>query len=136
MNTVVSVYDNSFWSRSPHEVNFLLFCSLWSLLVLAYVGLVPLYATRLFHKLASLVLLTITTIFWFAGSVALAADFGSPECHGSRLCGSIKASIAFGFFSFALFAFLTALDAMEAMRSRGHATTAAPAGHNKPYVGP
>ncbi|OIW28135.1 hypothetical protein CONLIGDRAFT_463879 [Coniochaeta ligniaria NRRL 30616] len=131
---VVSVFDAGLFNNSPSQVDFLLFCSIWSLLVLAYVGLTPLYYTRLFHKLASLVLLAITTIFWFAGSTALAADFGAPSCHGNRLCGSIEASIAFGFFLFALFAFLTALDAIETMRSRGHATTT-PHTHNKPYVG-
>ncbi|KAB5584933.1 membrane-associating domain-containing protein [Coniochaeta sp. 2T2.1] len=131
---VVSVFDDSWWNGSPSQVDFLLFCSIWSLLVLAYVGLTPLYYTRLFHKIASLVLLAITTIFWFAGSTALAAGFGAPACHGNRLCGSIEASIAFGFFLFALFAFLTALDAIEVMRSRGHATTTTTHTHNKPHV--
>jgi hypothetical protein len=113
----------------------MVFNSIWSLLILAYVGLTPLYYTRLFHKLASLVLLAFTTIFWFAGSIALAVRFGGPySCHGNSICGSVQAAIAFGFFLFALFAFLTALDAIEAMRSRGHAATTTHT-HSKPYVG-
>jgi len=132
---VVSVFDAGIYDASPSQVNFLVFASIWSLLVLAYVGLTPLYYTRLFHKLASLVLLAVTTIFWFAGSTALAAAFGAPSCHGNRLCGSIEAAIAFGFFLFALFTFLTVLDAIDTMRSRGQSSTTAH-GSNKPSVGP
>lgn len=132
---VVSAFVVGFFNTSPSQVNFMVFNSIWSLLVLAYVGLTPLYYTRLFHKLASLVLLAITTIFWFAGSIALAVGFSGPySCHGDNVCGSIEAAIAFGFFLFALFAFLTALDAIEAMRSRGHGTTTTHT-HTKPYVG-
>jgi len=129
---------------SASQVNFMLFNSIWSLLVLAYVGLTPLYATHLFHKLASLALEALTMLFWFAGSIALAVLVGGPwNCAADTVCGSIEAAIAFGFFLWALFGFLTVLDTIEAMRSRGHGatthhthttTTAAGPGH-KPYVG-
>lgn len=103
----------------------MVFNSIWSLLVLAYVGLTPLYMTRLFHKLVSVALLAITTIFWFAGSIALAVGWGGPHnCNGSSWCGTVEAAIAFGFFLWALFTFLLVLDAIEAMRSRRHGTTA------------
>lgn len=129
---MVSAFDTAYYDGSPSQVNFMLFNAIWSLLVLAYVGLTPLYFTGLFHRLASLTLLAITTVFWFAGSIALAVDLGTPVCHGNNVCGSDEAAIAFGFFLFALFAFLTALDALEAMRSRGHATNAP---KPQPYVG-
>jgi hypothetical protein len=112
----------------------MLFASIWSLLVLLYVGLTPLYMTRFFHKLVSVGLLAVTTIFWFAGSIALAVDFGGPyHCGGNHLCGSIEAAIAFGFFLWALFGFLLVLDAIEALRSRGHNTTTG--SHAQPYAG-
>jgi hypothetical protein len=117
----------------------MIFNSVWSLLVLAYIGLVPLYATRLFHKLASLALLVITTIFWFAGSIALAVFTGVPECSGSSWCGSLQAAVAFGFFIWAIFTFLLVLDTLEAMRSRGHGATVDGHHHKhsaaQPYVG-
>lgn len=102
---VVSVYDGS-WDNgyfyyggwSPSRVNFMLFNSIWSLLVLAYVGLTPLFMTSIFHKLAALGLEAITMIFWFAGSIALADFIGVPRCHGNDFCGSIQAAVAFGFF--------------------------------------
>jgi hypothetical protein len=106
-------------------LNFMIFNTIWSLLVLAYVGVVPLYATNLFHKLVSLALLAVTTIFWFAGSIALAVFTGVPECRGISTCGALQAAVAFGFFIWAIFTFLAVLDTLEALRSRGHATAAA-----------
>jgi hypothetical protein len=109
--------------RSPDVVNFMIFNSVWSLLVLLYVGITPMYATRLFHKLVSVGLLVVTTIFWFAGSIALAAFIGVPKCHGNSWCGSVQAAVAFGFFLWIAFMFLAVLDSLEAMRSRGHGAT-------------
>ncbi|KAK3362011.1 membrane-associating domain-containing protein [Lasiosphaeria ovina] len=127
-------YVVSPWSSAPSVEAFMLFNAVWSLLVLAYVGLTPLYATRVFHRLASLALEWITMIFWFAGSIALAAYWGAPSCHGNTYCGSIEAAIAFGFFLWLLFLFLVVVDTMEALRSRGHATHTTAHGP-KPYVG-
>lgn len=111
----------------------MIFNSVWSLLVLAYVGLTPLYARHLFHKLASLALLAVTTLFWFAGAIALAAFTGDPHCGSNTFCGSLQAACAFGFFLFGAFLFLCVLDAIEALRGRGHATVDG-AHHTKPVV--
>ncbi|TQN65530.1 Non-classical export protein 2-like protein 1 [Colletotrichum shisoi] len=124
---VASAYNgyngwSGWWSRSPDIVNFIIFNSVWSPLVLAYVGLTPLYLTRFFHKLVSLGLLVITTIFWFAGAIALAVFVGVPHCGANSLCASSQAAVAFAFFIWAIFTFLTVLDTLEAMRSRGHST--------------
>jgi len=114
---VASAFNNRFFH--PSQVNFMIFNSVWSLLVLAYVGLTPLYMTRFFHK-ASLGLEAITMLFWFAGSIALAVYVGGPlSCHGNTYCGAVEAAIAFGFFLWAIFIVLVVLDAIEAMRSRG-----------------
>ncbi|KAI1407177.1 membrane-associating domain-containing protein [Hypoxylon sp. FL1857] len=113
---------------SPSRVNFMVFNSVWSLLVLIYVGVTPLYLTSVFHKLAALALNAITTIFWFAGAIALAVFVGGPyDCRSNSFCSSAEAAVAFGFFLWALFTFLTVLDALESLRSRGHnvGTTAA-----------
>lgn len=102
------------------RVTFMLFNSVWSLFVLAYVGLTPKYYPRLFHKLASLALVAITMIFWFAGSIALAAIVGRPwNYRANRFSGSLEAAIAFGFFLWALFTLLTVLETVDVMRSRG-----------------
>ena len=78
--------------------NFLVFCSVWSLLVLAYLILAPRFAPPpFFHRFAPPALLVVTTIFWFAGAVAAAADLGAPRCHDG-LCRTFQAAIAFAFF--------------------------------------
>lgn len=77
----------------------MVFNSVWSILVLLYIGLTPLYMTSVFHRLAALALNVVTAIFWFAGSIAVAVGFGGPyDCRGSTACSSAEAAIAFGFF--------------------------------------
>ncbi|KAH6645516.1 marvel domain-containing protein [Truncatella angustata] len=125
---VASAYSGWWYSYSPDRVNFMVFNSVWTLLVLAYVGVTPIYMTSIFHKLAALVLNVITTIFWFAGSIALAVWIGTPRsCAANSVCGSTQAAVAFGFFLWAIFMVLTIVDALESLRSRGH---------NAPATGP
>jgi len=104
----------------------MLFNSVWTLLVLAYLALTPLYFPRIFHQLAALALEWVTAIFWFAGSIAVAAYWGEPYCGAGNWCGSASAAAAFGFFIWVIFTFLAVLDTMAVMRSRGHSTTAKP----------
>ncbi|OTB17527.1 hypothetical protein K445DRAFT_316142 [Daldinia sp. EC12] len=120
---LASRYDSwfGFGGYSPSRVNFMIFNSVWSLLVLIYVGVTPLYLTSVFHRLVALALNTITTIFWFAGAIALAVFVGGPyNCGSDTFCGSAEAAVAFGFFLWALFTFLTVIDAIDSLRSRGH----------------
>ncbi|CAN8100996.1 unnamed protein product [Discula destructiva] len=137
---LVSEYNGYFYGgyyadgASPDRTNFMLFNAIWSLLVLAYVGLTPLYMTTLFHKLAALALEAVTMIFWFAGSIALAVFIGAPRCGRNTFCGSYEAAVAFGFFLWAIFTFLVVVDAMEAMRSRRSNSTTR-GHHTKPYAG-
>lgn len=78
--------------------NFLVFCSVWTLLALAYLIVAPRFGpAAIFHRYIPPILLAVTTIFWFAGAVAAAAFLGAPRCHHS-VCSSLQAAIAFGFF--------------------------------------
>ncbi|KAI0881382.1 membrane-associating domain-containing protein [Annulohypoxylon maeteangense] len=135
---LVSVYDgwyNYYYDYSPPRINFMVFNSVWSLLVLIYVGVVPLYLTSFFHRLAALALNAITTIFWFAGSIALAVFVSRfHDCRSESWCGSAEAAVAFGFFLWALFSFLTVIDALDSLRSRGH--NVGPATKPTAYPGP
>ena len=76
----------------------MVFNSVWSLLVLAYVGIVPIYMTSWFHKLGALILNSLTTIFWFAGSIALAVATPSRGYYDNGWIHTMRASVAFGFF--------------------------------------
>lgn len=83
-------------SGSPDSNNFLIFCSVWSLLVLAYLLVAP--RLPFFNHYIPLAVLAVTTIFWFAGAIAAAAWLGAPRCHWS-VCRSLQAAIAFSFFN-------------------------------------
>ncbi|KAI0450568.1 membrane-associating domain-containing protein [Xylaria acuta] len=110
-----------FGGTSPSSLNFMIFNSVWSILVLLYIGLTPLYMTSVFHRLAALALNVVTAIFWFAGAIAIAVWFGGPyDCQGGRGCQVAEAAIAFGFFLWAIFTFLAVVDAIESLRRRGH----------------
>ncbi|KAI0538725.1 membrane-associating domain-containing protein [Xylaria digitata] len=113
-----------FGGYSPSTINFMIFNSVWSILVLVYIGLTPLYMTSVFHRLAALVLNVLTAIFWFAGAIALAVGFGGPytcsRTSAPTACSTGEAAIAFGFFLWALFTFLAVIDAIESLRRRGH----------------
>lgn len=83
----------------------MVFNSVWSLLVLAYLALAPTYAATLFHRLVALALTGVTAVFWFAGAIALAVVAAG---------GVWGAAAAFGFFlwwvipfAFALFSALS-----------------------------
>jgi len=130
MAYVVSVFSP--WATAPPVESFVLFNAVWSLLVLLYVGVSPLYYTRVFHRLVSLVLEGITTIFWFAGAIAFAAEWGAPHCGGNTYCGTVEAAIAFAFFLWILFTVLLVVDTIEAMNSRRHHATTGDT--HKPYA--
>ncbi|KAF4983936.1 hypothetical protein FZEAL_761 [Fusarium zealandicum] len=122
---IVDVTDPHFHrGTSPSEYAFMLFCAVWSILALIYLAVVPLFAARLYHNVVGLAILAVTTIFWFAGSIAMAAFFGVPDCQGFNFCHCVKAAIAFGFFIWAIFTGLTVMEALSFMRSRGHSAHA------------
>ncbi|KAK0724703.1 membrane-associating domain-containing protein [Lasiosphaeris hirsuta] len=125
--TVVTPYDNSYYGP-PSVKAFMMFNAVFTLLVLAYLALTPRYFPRFFYQIAALALEAITMIFWFAGSIALAAGWAVPRCGANTYCGSINAAVAFGFIIWALFTFLVIVDAREFLRSRSRPTT------TKPYV--
>jgi len=137
---VVSVTDWSRWGfDSPSEYSFMLFNSIWSLLVLAYLALTPRFFARAYHGVVALVLLCLTTLFWFAGSIAMAVRVGDPDgCSHFNSCRTAQAGVAFGFFLWAGFTALTVLEALSFMRSRGHGahadTTRTKPGHTYPGV--
>jgi len=120
---LVNVTDGTSATR-----NFFLFESIWTLLLSVAALLSP---GRLFDRFSSrnvpllLVLEAITTIFWFASSVAFAAQWGAPHCGNSTFCGSTEAAIAFGFILFIVY---SALMFFEFRGSRGRGSGSGSAG--------
>jgi hypothetical protein len=85
---------------SPTEINFLLFCSVFSLITTTYLGLaamnkLPAMANNRYALLAADAL---TMTFWFAGFIALAIFLSTRVCFGN-VCNVAKAAVAFGAFN-------------------------------------
>lgn len=95
----------------------MLFNTIWTFLALVYLAVVPRVAAALYISVVALGLLAVTTIFWFAGSVALAAYLGVFDCDGGGgFCGvyrATQAATAFGFFIWIMFTVLLAFEALR-----------------------
>lgn len=116
---VVGQTDGRWWGGAPSQFAFMLFTTIWSILVLVYIAVTPVVLPSLFIPIVSLGLLALTMLFWFAGSIAMAVLIGVPDCNGNNFCQSAQAGVAFGFFNWIIFTGLTVLEGMGVMRSRG-----------------
>ncbi|RGP71635.1 hypothetical protein FLONG3_7070 [Fusarium longipes] len=116
--TAYMVDFTDFWG-TPASYSFLLFCTVWSILMLLYLALTPLFAPRIYNNMIALGILALTSLFWFAGATAVAAHIGVPHCHNTA-CRSVQAAVAFGYFIWAIFTGLTIMEALAFMRGRGH----------------
>ncbi|KAG5926220.1 hypothetical protein E4U42_003517 [Claviceps africana] len=109
-----SRYSNFFYrTSSPSSANFMLFNTIWTFLVLIYLVLIPRFAGDLYMSIVALPLLVVTDIFWFAGSVALAAYLGVGNCDGGGFCRVYQASQAATAFGFFIWIMLTVLLVFE-----------------------
>jgi hypothetical protein len=94
---------------SPTEINFLLFCSVFSLITTTYLGLAAInkLPAAANNRWALLAADATTMTFWFAGFIALAVFLSRRVCFGN-VCNIAKAAVAFGAFNW--YAILTAFD--------------------------
>ncbi|KAE9970946.1 hypothetical protein BLS_004106 [Venturia inaequalis] len=123
----LTAYVSNWWANywrdmSPIEINFLLFCSVFSLATSIYLSLAALnkLPAAANHRFALLAADAMTMTFWFAGFIALAVFLSSRVCFGN-VCNVAKASVAFGAFNWLLFAISTAWAGMYTFRRRGAA---------------
>jgi hypothetical protein len=104
---------------SPAQVNFMIFNTVWTILVLLYLGVVPHVLSGLYHSIIAMPLLGLSTLFWFAGSIALAAFIGAYNCNVSAVCGpyrAAQAATAFGFFIWVMFTVLTVFELLALLK--------------------
>lgn len=122
----MSLFSHGLEAFTPSALSFLMFSSIWSLLVLAYVALAPRFFSNLFHGLVALAIEWITMIFWFAGAIAIATALGPWDysCGTWGRCHSYRAGTVLGFFIWLLFLAIAVLDTIELKRSRGHRASA------------
>ena len=100
LSVPVASWWNAFYSDiSPSQINFLLFCSIWTCAVaVPYLALSPRFFPIAAHKYAILAAEAVTMIFWFAGFLAAAVLLaGFNFCNGT-VCGAARGAIVFGAF--------------------------------------
>ncbi|KAF2645311.1 hypothetical protein P280DRAFT_465161 [Massarina eburnea CBS 473.64] len=87
---------STYWWHSWSSIDFMLFCSVWTILAVAYLVLAPSRFPAAAHKFAIFGVEAITMIFWFAGWIAVASLWGDLRC-GSLpgSCGAGTAAIVF-----------------------------------------
>ncbi|KAF2097112.1 hypothetical protein NA57DRAFT_77367 [Rhizodiscina lignyota] len=127
LTAYVSNWWNGYWhDMSPDEINFLLFCSVWTILSLAYLIVVPwrFSNSAVGHKYGILAAEALTMLFWFAGFVALAVFLSNRVCFGT-VCNIAKAATVFASLEWLVFAITTGMATLHVVRTRGTNNTRA-----------
>ncbi|RFU29533.1 hypothetical protein B7463_g6807, partial [Scytalidium lignicola] len=123
MAYVVNAWSWDAWS--PSEANFMLFCSIWTILALAYLIFSPIHFPTTAHKFGILAAEFVTMIFWFAGFIALAVLLTDVGCGDSwSICRAAEAACVFGAFEWVLFAATTIMAVLHCWRTGGTRGTA------------
>lgn len=114
-------YNFDTLTSAPHEINFLIFAALFSILSILYVEVLPRVfrptATNFFFRpVVFLGLEAVNFWFWFGGAVALAAFLGKLLfCNGS-VCASAQAADVFSFFHLILWGVTCASTALAVFK--------------------
>ncbi|MCJ1354983.1 MAG: hypothetical protein MMC33_004973 [Icmadophila ericetorum] len=94
----------------PAQIDYILFCAVWSILVVICLRLVARFVAIISHPVVVTVLDGLTMIFWFAGAIALAV-FTSVFSFGT-----LQACVAFSFFAWAAFLATFLLDLLPIIK--------------------
>ncbi|KAF2277369.1 uncharacterized protein EI97DRAFT_432249 [Westerdykella ornata] len=117
---------DSWWYGSPDSVDFMLFCSIWTLLAVGYLIFAPTRAPHLAHKYAITAVEAVTMIFWFAAWVAVAALWGDIRCGSAGgPCGAGTAAIVFSALIWLTFVATTVFAGLH-IRNTARSDTAPP----------
>jgi len=119
---------DTWWWESPSQVNFVIFCAVWTLLAVAYLFITPTRYPSLAHKYAIVTVEAITMVFWFAGFIALAVLLTDVGCRRGGTCGASIAADIFAAFEWLMFLAGTFVAARHCYTTRNsHSTKADPA---------
>ena len=96
------VNDWSGWyygTWAPGEANYMLFCAVWTIVALVYLGLTPGRFPTVAHKFGILTVEILTMIFWFAAWIALGVLLGDAGCDQAwGVCRAATAATIFAAF--------------------------------------
>lgn len=96
---------SGFYGDVPSELSFIVFVSVWTMVVTIYLLVAPLNFPRLAPVIAVLALDALTMLFWFAAFIALAVWKSNLGLCFGRICNTIVAGIVFGAFEWLVFFF-------------------------------
>lgn len=103
---------------SPSQVNFLIFASVWTLLLIPFLLLTPRFFPSPHQSLIALGLEGVSWVFWLAGWVALERYKSNLELCWGGICRTMVAGIVFGALEWVLFSITLVLAAIHAFRER------------------
>lgn len=114
---MASYYNTA--SSSPSSVSFLIFASIWTLLLaLPYLTITPRFFPAAAHKHGILAAEAVTMLFWLAGFLAEAVFMSHLGfCRGS-VCVSARAGVAFSAMSWVLFVSTTVMAMIYVFRTK------------------
>jgi len=121
----LSGYVTDWWmsfyeETGPSQTNIILFSSIWSVLAVVILIVVPWKLPSTGNTLRAFAfagLECLTALFWFAGFIAAAVFIGDRACFGN-VCNAARASIAFGAFETIAFGATAGMATMHAIRLR------------------
>ncbi|PHH89473.1 hypothetical protein CDD83_5993 [Cordyceps sp. RAO-2017] len=99
------------------SINFMLFNTVWSILALAFVAVIPLVVSYAYHNIIALFVLAATAAFWLAGSIAVAAVLGTIGQQRKNIYSFTQPIVAFSFFIWALFTVLTSMEVLGLLKT-------------------
>ncbi|KAJ7018254.1 marvel domain-containing protein [Mycena alexandri] len=104
---------------SPSQVNFLLFASVWTLvLALPYLTLSYRYFPDAAHKFGIFAAEFVTMVFWFGGFIALAVFTTVFLGCSAPVCGAAQAATTLAAIEWVLFMISTVMSIMHLWRTR------------------
>lgn len=86
----------------PAQIDFILFCAVWSILIVIVLALVSIWVASVSHPIVVTVLDGLTMIFWFAGAIALAVITGAATGPLPSSYRTLQACVAFSFFAWSV----------------------------------
>ncbi|KAL5601217.1 hypothetical protein BROUX41_006015 [Berkeleyomyces rouxiae] len=89
--------------------NFMLFSTVWTMVLLLYVYLSQKFVPEIYKRRFAFYTLAITVIFWFSGSTALAAWVGVPDTT-NNMERVAQATTAFGYFIWGMLCIMLWMD--------------------------
>lgn len=108
--------DHDWWDSFESRSDFLLFCSIWTILVTGFLIAIPFLGRSIYgHKFlapATLALTSVTMIFWLAGFAAFANLFEDAPT------GTVGATLAFAIIAWLTYLGLLVLNIITALSVR------------------